>query len=95
MSGDRTDDDLDDLDLPAPEPDAVSTGAAADSADTWERLKTCRAFCATRCFFVTMLITSQIALNLAQARPLCVSTTSGWPCEQAHPTARSACCRAW
>jgi hypothetical protein len=39
MTGDDTDDDLDDFGLP-PEPDAVSTGAAADSADSSERLKT-------------------------------------------------------
>ena len=32
-------DDVDDLDLPAVERDAVSTGAAADSADRDERLK--------------------------------------------------------
>jgi ATP-dependent Lon protease len=34
-----TSDDADDADLPAVEPDAVSTGAAADSADCDERLK--------------------------------------------------------
>jgi ATP-dependent Lon protease len=39
MSGGDTDDDIDGLDLPPPEPDAVSTGAAADSADAHERLK--------------------------------------------------------
>jgi ATP-dependent Lon protease len=39
MSADRTSDDADDADLPAVERDAVSTGAAADSADWDERLK--------------------------------------------------------
>jgi hypothetical protein len=39
MSADRTSDDADDVDLPAAERDAVSTGAAADSADWDERLK--------------------------------------------------------
>ena len=39
MSADRTSDDADDADLPAVERDAVSTGAAADSADLDERLK--------------------------------------------------------
>jgi ATP-dependent Lon protease len=39
MSADRTSDDTDDADLPAVERDAVSTGAAADSADWDERLK--------------------------------------------------------
>src|ERR1700694_293039 len=39
MSADRTSDDPDDRDLPAVERDAVSTGAAADSADWDERLK--------------------------------------------------------
>ena len=39
MSADRTSDDADDADLPAAECDAVSTGAAADSADCDERLK--------------------------------------------------------
>jgi hypothetical protein len=39
MSADRTSDDADDADLPAVEPDAVSTGAAADSVDCNERLK--------------------------------------------------------
>lgn len=39
MSGDDMDDDIDDLNLPPPEPDAVSTGAAADSADRHDRLK--------------------------------------------------------
>src|ERR1700722_6069141 len=39
MSTDRTRDDADDTDPPAVERDAVSTGAAADSADWDERLK--------------------------------------------------------
>jgi ATP-dependent Lon protease len=39
MSADRTSDAADDADLPAVERDAVSTGAAADSADCDERLK--------------------------------------------------------
>src|SRR5258708_16589179 len=39
MSADRTSDDADDADLLAVERDAVSTGAAADSADWDERLK--------------------------------------------------------
>jgi ATP-dependent Lon protease len=39
MSADRTSDDADNADLPALECDAVSTGAAADSADWDERLK--------------------------------------------------------
>lgn len=39
MSADRTSNDADDADLPAAELDAVSTGAAADSADFDERLK--------------------------------------------------------
>jgi ATP-dependent Lon protease len=39
MSADDTSDDADDADLPAVERDAVSTGAAADSADSDERLK--------------------------------------------------------
>jgi ATP-dependent Lon protease len=39
MSADGMSDDADDLDLPAAECDAVSTGAAADSADWDERLK--------------------------------------------------------
>src|ERR1700682_4446487 len=39
MSADRTSDDADNADLPALERDAVSTGAAADSADWDERLK--------------------------------------------------------
>jgi len=39
MSADRTSDDADDADLPAVERDAVSTGAAADSADWDERLQ--------------------------------------------------------
>jgi hypothetical protein len=38
MSADRTSDDADDANLPAVERDAVSTGAAADSADSDERL---------------------------------------------------------
>src|SRR3984893_18590048 len=39
MTADRTSDAADDADLPAVERDAVSTGAAADSADWDERLK--------------------------------------------------------
>jgi hypothetical protein len=39
MSTDHTIDDSEDVDLPAVERDAVSTGAAADSADWDERLK--------------------------------------------------------
>jgi ATP-dependent Lon protease len=39
MSADRTSDDADDADLPGTARDAVSTGAAADSADWDERLK--------------------------------------------------------
>jgi hypothetical protein len=39
MSADDTSDDADDVDLPAAERDAVSTGAAADSADWDERFK--------------------------------------------------------
>jgi len=39
MSADRTSDDADDADLPAVQRDAVSTGAAADSADWDQRLK--------------------------------------------------------
>jgi len=39
MSANRTSDDADDANLPAVERDAVSTGAAADSADSDERLK--------------------------------------------------------
>ena len=39
MSADRTSDDADDTDPPTVERDAVSTGAAADSADSDERLK--------------------------------------------------------
>jgi hypothetical protein len=39
MSADRTSDDADNADLPVVERDAVSTGAAADSADWDERLK--------------------------------------------------------
>jgi ATP-dependent Lon protease len=39
MSADRTSDDTDDIDLPAVERDAISTGAAADSADWDEGLK--------------------------------------------------------
>ena len=61
MSADDGEDDSDYLDLPASEPDAASTGAAADSADGLSDSRSCRVGSALPSSFATEPLTSRSA----------------------------------